>query len=60
MNKTYTNQVMNGIDRINNAIGYINNNVVPCCWKCNRFKGNMDREELLKHATKVCLYNHLI
>lgn len=30
-----------GIDRSNNAIGYIKGNVVPCCWDCNRAKGAM-------------------
>ena len=28
----------NGIDRINNDIGYIKENCVSCCWKCNRMK----------------------
>jgi hypothetical protein len=28
----------NGIDRMNNDIGYIKENCVSCCWKCNRMK----------------------
>jgi hypothetical protein len=28
----------NGIDRINNDVGYIKDNCVSCCWKCNRMK----------------------
>jgi len=28
----------NGIDRINNDIGYIKENCVTACWKCNRMK----------------------
>ena len=27
-----------GIDRIDNAIGYVMGNVRPCCWTCNRMK----------------------
>ena len=28
----------NGIDRVNNDIGYIKDNCVSACWKCNRMK----------------------
>lgn len=28
----------NGIDRLNNDIGYTKENCVPSCWKCNRMK----------------------
>ena len=28
----------NGIDRVNNDIGYTKENCVPACWKCNRMK----------------------
>ena len=28
------------LDRKNNSKGYILNNVVPCCWTCNRLKSN--------------------
>jgi len=30
-----------GIDRMDNAIGYTEANVVPACWTCNRLKGAM-------------------
>ena len=29
---------VNGIDRVNNSIGYTKENCVPACWKCNRMK----------------------
>ena len=28
------------LDRKNNDIGYEKNNLVPCCWECNRLKSN--------------------
>ncbi len=33
--------VYSGIDRIDNAAGYVSVNVVPCCWNCNRAKGTL-------------------
>lgn len=29
---------LNGIDRLNNSIGYMRNNTVPCCDICNNLK----------------------
>lgn len=29
---------INGIDRVNNDRGYMKDNCVSCCWKCNRMK----------------------
>jgi hypothetical protein len=43
----------NGIDRINNSIGYELSNCVPCCWICNRMKGKMPQQEFLLHIKKV-------
>ena len=33
--------VYNGIDRIDNSIGYVIGNVVPCCKRCNVAKNDM-------------------
>lgn len=33
--------VYSGIDRMINDIGYTYPNCVPCCWVCNKTKGNM-------------------
>jgi hypothetical protein len=35
----------NGIDRIDNSIGYKMNNCVPCCFVCNRAKDTLTIEE---------------
>lgn len=37
---TYT-----GIDRVNNKKGYEKENVVSCCWDCNRAKGKMGLDD---------------
>lgn len=43
----------NGIDRLNNKIGYLPDNVVPCCTKCNRAKSDMTFDEFLNHVEKM-------
>lgn len=35
----------NGIDRIDSKLGYINSNIVPCCYKCNIAKSDMSYNE---------------
>lgn len=47
--------VRNGIDRIINSIGYIESNVVPCCYKCNRAKLDMDYDDFIDLIKKVYL-----
>src|SRR3990167_1155929 len=37
----------NGIDRINNTIGYLKDNCVTCCYTCNRMKWARDYNEFL-------------
>lgn len=36
------------IDRKNNSLGYEPNNVVPCCFNCNRIKGSFFSAEEMK------------
>lgn len=43
----------NGLDRVDSSRGHTVDNVVPCCWECNRMKGNRTREEFLAHNTKI-------
>ena len=28
----------NGLDRVDNSLGYLESNIVTCCWKCNAIK----------------------
>lgn len=46
-----------GIDRVNNNIGYIPNNVVSCCKYCNAAKNNLSLEEFL--AWRIRAKNHI-
>lgn len=43
----------NGIDRVDNNLGYIVDNVVGCCSRCNLAKKDMDRSEFEQWATRV-------
>ena len=47
----------NGIDRINSSLGYIKENCVPCCNKCNRMKSDFTKAEFLEHVEKIYLFN---
>lgn len=37
----------NGLDRVNNNLGYIKENVTPCCPQCNFLKGTMNQKEFI-------------
>jgi len=41
-----------GLDRIDNDKGYLENNVVPCCWICNKIKGVIFTTEEMKIVGK--------
>ena len=46
----------NGIDRINNSIGYIYDNCVASCQKCNIAKNNYSEKEFLEWIKKVYMH----
>lgn len=52
-NGTFT---YNGIDRIDNHLGYIDGNVVPCCKICNWAKGKQSHAEFVAWVTDLCQY----
>ena len=49
--------IYNGIDRVDNNIGYEINNVVPCCFACNIAKLDRSKNEFLKWVKRVYEYN---
>lgn len=46
----------NGLDRIDSSLGYVEANIVPCCWVCNRMKSDMGLDDFLRHVAKIA--NH--
>jgi len=48
---------LNGIDRIDNTIGYEESNVVSCCRRCNRAKDVMTVDDFVSWATRVAEFN---
>ena len=53
---TYTNIVVNGIDRKDNLIGYEIENVVPCCTRCNRSKLTATYAEFVSYLDQLVAY----
>jgi len=47
----------NGIDRVDNNVGYEVGNCVTCCRDCNTAKMSMTREDYIEHCRKVVNYN---
>lgn len=43
----------NGIDRKDNSIGYTSINIVPCCYRCNIMKRDIDYDDFLEHIHKI-------
>lgn len=45
----------NGVDRVDNSIGYTDDNCVSCCKICNNSKSALDLSEWKKWIEKVYL-----
>ncbi len=53
----YCGGIAFGLDRVDNTLGYIPDNVVSCCGDCNMMKYKHTVDEFKSHIEKV--YNHL-
>jgi len=42
-----------GLDRVDNAKGYVLGNIVPCCTTCNLAKRGLGRDEFINHCKKI-------
>lgn len=45
--------IYNGIDRLDSAKGYIENNCVSCCKYCNHAKSNMNKDDFLNLIERI-------
>jgi len=45
--------IYNGIDRVDNTVGYINGNVVSCCFVCNSMKRDFDKDTFIRKAKLI-------
>lgn len=53
--------LVNGIDRVNNDIGYNLENSIPCCGDCNFLKGQFSQSKFFEQCKKITIYqNNLI
>lgn len=52
-NGTNGDYIYNGIDRMDNNVGYTTNNCIPCCEECNRLKGSMDYQYFIDKIKKI-------
>lgn len=43
----------NGVDRVDNAKGYLPDNVRPCCRICNGVKGRLELTDLKEHLARM-------
>jgi len=46
-----------GVDRVDNSVGYLLNNCVSCCSRCNKMKSNNTTEEFIEHCKKIVNFN---
>lgn len=48
----------NGLDRVDNAVGYEEDNCVPCCVVCNRAKNSMPYEDFIEYISSLVNYQN--
>jgi len=53
--KNFGTYVYNGLDRVNNDLGYVLGNVVPCCAYCNIAKNDQSYEEFIARVEAILL-----
>lgn len=52
--------VYNGIDRVDNTLGYSKGNCVSCCTRCNIAKHTHTRDEFFEHIRNVAVKHGLV
>lgn len=46
-----------GLDRVDSDMGYIIDNIVPCCRTCNWMKKNIPKEIFIEHCRKIVTFS---
>jgi len=46
-----------GLDRADNNIGYVIDNIASCCYYCNRMKWTMPKNDFINHCKKIANLN---
>jgi hypothetical protein len=55
--QNYRSLSYNGIDRVDNSIGYQDDNIVTCCGECNWMKNRLTKDAFLEKVKKI--FNNL-
>ena len=50
----------NGVDRVDNSIGYNTDNCVACCSMCNYMKGTISRDNFLRRIEHILTYSGFV
>ena len=50
--------IYNGLDRIDSTKSHTPDNIVSCCWTCNRMKGDMPYDEFIEHIKRMGTHLH--
>ena len=53
---SFPNFKYNGIDRVDNSLGYTDGNCVPCCKLCNRMKGILSVDDFKEHIKTIIFF----
>lgn len=51
--KDSSSYAYNGVDRVNNSLGYVQGNCVPCCKECNAWKSDMKYLDFVLQAQRI-------
>ncbi len=51
--------VLNGIDRVDNATGYSDANTVPCCATCNAMKGPLQADAFVHNVRRIAEHHRI-
>ena len=46
-----------GLDRVDNNVNYVLENVVPCCWDCNKGKSDKTDAEYITHCMNFAAHS---